>query len=150
MDNTCVVCGDVIPEGRQVCSVCANAVPRSMASEPQREPLWCENCAHFCNADMGGEGECAVDHLPTWYGNSPCHRFERKEGKQNNFDRIRNMSVEEMAELLSYCVETGACNDFGIEPIGKCDGNCKKCIKQWLESDGASLLMTLLESPKGE
>lgn len=40
MDNRCVVCGDIIPEGRQVCSNCESAVPRSMASEPHREPLW--------------------------------------------------------------------------------------------------------------
>ena len=41
------------------------------------EPVWCEECKHFCNADMGGEGECDIDNHDTWYGCPICEKFER-------------------------------------------------------------------------
>ncbi len=60
-------------------------------------------------------------------------------GKQTNYDRIRNMSVEEMAKFIKntiedcekYCAFTknGKCHSFGIED------NCAKGIKLWLESE---------------
>ena len=43
------------------------------------DPLWCEDCAHFCNADMGGEGECDLDGHDTWYGCPACRKFKPKE-----------------------------------------------------------------------
>lgn len=45
------------------------------------EPLWCEDCKHFCNADMGGEGECDIDGHDTWYGCPICENAELKGGK---------------------------------------------------------------------
>lgn len=42
------------------------------------EPVWCEDCKHFCNADMGGEGECDLDNHDTWYGCPICEKFERR------------------------------------------------------------------------
>lgn len=59
---------------------------------------------------------------------------------KTNYDRIRNMSVEEMAEFMyetnenceSFCAYTkdGKCNSFGG---GK--QTCLIGIKQWLESE---------------
>ncbi|MBQ4153882.1 MAG: hypothetical protein IJE01_01615 [Clostridia bacterium] len=59
--------------------------------------------------------------------------------KKTNYDRIRNMSVEEMAEFIKTAVEdcekycdftkNGKCNSFGIED------KCALGIKQWLESE---------------
>lgn len=49
------------------------------------EPLWCEDCKHFCNADMGGEGECDIDRHRTWYGCPICENADLKganDGKQ--------------------------------------------------------------------
>ena len=56
-----------------------------------------------------------------------------------NFERIKNMSIDELAELLDEAVEcccTTICNDFdrckrnnAIEPI------CKNHYKKWLESE---------------
>lgn len=57
-----------------------------------------------------------------------------------NYDRIRNMSVEEMAEVIykqcdsicdNVCKAKGGC-PYGdnIEP-----NNCKDCIKDWLNSE---------------
>lgn len=60
-------------------------------------------------------------------------------GKQTHYDRIRNMSVEELAEFMQatiedcekYCAFTknGKCNSFGFED------KCAVGIKQWLESE---------------
>lgn len=44
------------------------------------DTLWCEDCGHFCNADMGGEGECDVDGYDTWYGRPACRKYKPKGG----------------------------------------------------------------------
>jgi hypothetical protein len=48
-----------------------------------------------------------------------------------NADRIRAMSDEELADIMSMHTATGACNDWGI-PHEKCGGNCRECIIDWL------------------
>ncbi len=50
-------------------------------------------------------------------------------------EKINKMSVEEKANLFASWATTGACNDFGIFPSRKCDGNCELCLKEWLESE---------------
>lgn len=61
-----------------------------------------------------------------------CGRGKPK--KQTNYDRIRNMSVEEMARFMNEC----GC-DFppycGYSKARECDDNCIKCAKLWLESE---------------
>lgn len=52
------------------------------------------------------------------------------DGKQTNYDRIRNMSIEEMAYCNDICpIEYGVihkyCNNAG----------CVECRKEWLESE---------------
>ena len=112
--------------------------------EPQKrpydispEPLWCEDCKHFCNADMGGEGVCDIDNHNTWYGCPICEKAELKCGevkKQTNYDRIRNMSIEDFTNFIYYNYRCQRCafhNDF--EPA--CEGECREGIKKWLESE---------------
>ena len=50
-----------------------------------------------------------------------------------NYERIKNMSVEEMVDVLCNQVSFGAgC----VLPINDClDTSCEKCIKLWLESE---------------
>ena len=43
------------------------------------DPLWCEDCIHFCNSDMGGEGMCDLDNHDTWYAHPICEQAELKE-----------------------------------------------------------------------
>ena len=42
--------------------------------------IWCEDCQHFETPDMGGEGDCSVWGVQTWYGRSAdyCPYFKRK------------------------------------------------------------------------
>lgn len=111
------------------------------------EPLWCEDCKHFCNADMGGEGECDIDNHDTWYGCPICEKAELKWGevkKPTNYDRIRNMSVEEMASFIcsiyDYEYESPIYNETenGKHICGDFipDYN-EDSIKQWLEAEVA-------------
>ena len=63
-----------------------------------------------------------------------CGYKVKQEPKQTNYDRIRNMSVEELAKLMNKC-------DWDFPPYcdyneaKTCDQNCLKCAKQWLESE---------------
>ena len=52
-----------------------------------------------------------------------------------NFERIKNMSVEELAEFIYSGNECGFCNQFGIDTGRKCDGDCVECIIFWLRSE---------------
>ena len=55
-----------------------------------------------------------------------------KPKKQTNYDRIRNMSVEELAKFMMDIDYVGECP----LPKERCKGRtCIECIKQWLESE---------------
>lgn len=86
-EERCVCCGQVIPEGRQVCVICGY----------------------------------------------------KAEKKKTNYDRIKNMSIDEMAEFIDKSLDEckKRCK-FGID--GKCDGfgfssKCVTGIKKYLESE---------------
>ena len=55
-------------------------------------------------------------------------------GRKNNFERIKNMSVDEMAEWMVEHL-TNTCG-FDCPAYGMCEGEeingCKDNIKQWL------------------
>jgi hypothetical protein len=53
---------------------------------------------------------------------------------KNQYDRIRNMSIEEMAEFMQYCGwdYPPYCSYLKIQ---SCDQNCLKCAKEWLETE---------------
>ena len=101
MDNRCVCCGEIIPEGRQVCP--------------------------NCNASVGTH---TVDS---------CESKNAKDIRKNcvtNYDRIRNMSVDELATLLGY----SSCNVCPAKQF--CDStyaikykNCNDVLKHWLENE---------------
>lgn len=63
--------------------------------------------------------------------------------KTTNYDRIRNMSVEEMALRILEKDSNFSCEKFcAYTKDGKCDkfrgdgkGSCQMGIKQWLESE---------------
>lgn len=61
---------------------------------------------------------------------------------KTNYDRIRNMSVEELAELLNVANDgdlivdicASYCDEWSEKSV-KCSGNCQKAILKWLESE---------------
>lgn len=69
-----------------------------------------------------------------------------------NYDKIKNMSIEEMAEFMRTMLDCVSCQNKMMNnnnPLGKekcndtdyfkmCDGDYKKCVavcKKWLESE---------------
>ena len=52
----------------------------------------------------------------------------------NNFEKIKAMSIEEMAEFFRF--KMFFCSDEATDKY-ECDKyeNCTDCIKQWLESE---------------
>ena len=55
--------------------------------------------------------------------------------RYTNFERIKNMSVEELAEFIDSGDECGFCNQFGVDTGRECDGDCVECIIFWLRSE---------------
>lgn len=53
----------------------------------------------------------------------------------NLYERIKQMSLDEMARFFSDLTLSGACDSFGFRPKRECDSNCKKCVKEWLERE---------------
>lgn len=82
------------------------------------------------------DGKCkkfSDDKTISYCVNAPCE-YE----KLSNYDRIRNMSIDEMAEIIS---KNDKCERFcAFTKNGKCDsyGDAETCplgVKLWLESE---------------
>lgn len=56
-----------------------------------------------------------------------------KPPKQSNYDRIRAMSVEEMAELMGDVQTWGGCPNHGAR---NCKQDCADCWLDWLKQEG--------------
>lgn len=53
-----------------------------------------------------------------------------------NYEKIKNMSVEEMAEFILNQQHHVLCNDVCSYGLHKCEGySCNEGVKQWLESE---------------
>ena len=85
----------------------------------------CEKCLYYktkqeCN--LCNRLSSVVDNYPAFTPNT-------------NYDRIRNMSVDELAENIFNIFERTRC----MLPV-ECDGRvgkvgCQECIKEWLKSE---------------
>lgn len=61
---------------------------------------------------------------------------EMKKPKQTNYERIKVMSVEELAGFMNACGhDFPPYCDYTKATRGTCNQNCLKCAKQWLESE---------------
>lgn len=54
--------------------------------------------------------------------------------KQRQIDRIRNMSIDELAKFIPDWSYTKACK-CDEEIYADCNNECWKCVKEWLESE---------------
>lgn len=64
-----------------------------------------------------------------------CKRKEEpQKAKMTNYDRIKAMSVEEMANLLCGCSDCGNGRCYGNDLCTQGDGACNGVVK-WLESE---------------
>ena len=85
------------------------------------------------NGHIDGANTCVVCGRDIPEGKQVCVICGHTNKKQTNYDRIRNMSVEEMAEAI---------NDFDwISPpfcnctTTDCTKWCAECVKEWLETE---------------
>lgn len=69
-----------------------------------------------------------------WADAEKCFNFDPRIVR-TQYDKIKAMNIDEMADMFAGMTITGACNDFGIKVDRKCDSKCKECIKIWLESE---------------
>ena len=60
-------------------------------------------------------------------------RKEQAKMKMTNYEKIKNMSIDEMAEFFAY-ERRGVCAEIDIEECAKCD-DCTICFRKWLESE---------------
>ena len=58
--------------------------------------------------------------------------YKVENGKQRQIDRIRNMSVEELAKQIAIHI---GCTVCPCNENCKADYSCEEVIKQWLESE---------------
>lgn len=97
--------------------------------------ITCKNCKHLMFSDMYGECSKGYKGIVNPWDSCEHAELESNEPKAKkpitNYDRIRNMSIEEMAELFSkspcYC-----CKQHKDQT---CKMPCKQGVKQWLESE---------------
>ena len=114
MENTCITCGRIIPEGRQVCPSCE-----------QKYTGGCTDCVHaiddFGRCLIAKMFDCRVnpEHGCSW--KVPIKR----RAIQTNGDRIRAMSNEELAQFLCQIGDCKTCPFSSIQ--------CN--IREWLERE---------------
>ena len=58
--------------------------------------------------------------------------YMEKQNPKTNYDRIKSMGVEEMADILTYCIENLVEDISSLECLHCEEKHCTKCIKQWL------------------
>jgi hypothetical protein len=63
-----------------------------------------------------------------------CEKYH--EHKPTNFDRIKNMSVEKMAEFL-FENSTKPIICAYMQPKTNCNCTCVECFARWLESEAS-------------
>ena len=66
MDERCVCCGEIIPEGRQVCPDCEAEINDSYEADPHP----CDTCSHSDFCDGWDARFCCT--LCQWYGMTDC------------------------------------------------------------------------------
>lgn len=83
-------------------------------------------------AELNGSinSTCNCQHNSNSRDNEPCCRCD---SRKTNADRIRNMSDEELADVLfNSCLEVMYIDEC---PYADNVGVCKKCISDWLQSE---------------
>ena len=66
---------------------------------------------------------------------SVCEHYNIKP-TLTNYDRIRNMSIDELANFIPDWSYTKACKcDEESYADCNCNNECWKCVKEWLESE---------------
>ena len=90
---------------------------------------YCKTCLHD-GVDIGFCDKCYYNHILEEKGIPPT-KYEAKP-KPTNADRIRAMSVEELAEFLTT---EDMCELICSPAPPHCDGQCKQKMLDWLKQE---------------
>ncbi len=130
--DTCVICGRDIPEGRQVCVICG------YKAEQKKKPDLVEVRHGYWKDNHNGTFECSVcggkSPKKKWCGDCGA-KMDKGNKKQTNYDRIRNMSIEELARFRN---NTSICNMCIFDYARDCAQTQQDRymgVKQWLEAE---------------
>lgn len=83
------------------------------------------------NGHIDGSETCDICGREIPEGRQECVICGYKPKKQTNYDRIRNMGVEELAEFLNELNYQTGCKI----PTNCLARECNDCVKLWLESE---------------
>ena len=162
-ENRCVCCGEIVPEGRQVCPTC-----EARASVPKYDPdeffnrkkqtvvkFKCAVCGHLTpiptrdmppllwRDDLITSSEFLTHSGPNGFEihfrtpdrekylevEKACRKVIGHGKRQTNADRIRQMTDEELAQIITddWC-ELLNC-------ASPCDGHCDLKVLGWLQQE---------------
>ena len=96
-----------------------------------------EKIFDLCDEILGlvNSASCNCQHNSNSRGNEPCCRGN---GKHTNADKIRNMSDEELVELITGHLNfdcANYCDSFALGCALNCDKSYKEIALKWLQSE---------------
>lgn len=87
----------------------------------------CNECSKYIN--------CTRNHTAGSNYAEVCLEFDGK--RISNFEHIKQMDIDELAELLATIMNSESCPE-GDSSSDNCNGDCIKCWWAWLESEASS------------
>ena len=140
-DNTCVICGDIIPEGRQVCPVCEMKAASQKRKDEQRR--------HKSARDLKYNRENIIQKIIAFNRKNPEEMilYNYPIGKGNINGYIKQLIREDMAEQTARgwrvenirTAELGVLQEIRARFIGR-DGSCGfrkgKTYELWFSEKG--------------
>ena len=107
----------------------------------------CGECKNFIKMPDVAYGRCKVRKFckTRWYRKETNKEFFPYRSRNacgdfdngttiTNYDRIKNMTVDELAKFIPDWSYTKACK-CDEKPYVDCNNECWKCVKEWLESE---------------
>lgn len=95
------------------------------------------NSVSLVDGHIDGSERCAICGRDIPEGRQVCVICGKVPNKvKTNYDRIRNMSIEELARFMNECGhDFPPYCEYIKAASGRCDQNCIKCAREWLEAE---------------
>ena len=114
-----------VPENAGVIDTNKNWTGYELSEEERRETIVCPNCKQFPFACKEIQEEEIIRIV--------CFKREDNAARPRNYDRVRNMTIDELAKFIADCSPYEA----GIYTLKNDGAELKEKIKKWLEQAAA-------------